>query len=133
MNSATEFLLPDRVDLDSAVDSDDLLPSVHPGEVLEEEFLKPLGITPYRLAKSIDVSQTHVGEILKGVRSVTSLTALKLSAYFGTSAEFWINLQSFYDLEQERRRPGSPYRSITRYEETVRVMPLGVTRDQYLR
>jgi addiction module HigA family antidote len=97
-------------------DGEELLPSVHPGEVLREEFLTPLNITPYRLAKSIDVSQTHVGEILRGVRAVTPATALRLSAYFGTSAEFWTNLQSFYDLEQERRRHGNLYRSIARYD-----------------
>ena len=99
--------------------AEELLPSVHPGEVLGEEFLKPLNITAYRLAKSIDVSQTHVGEILRGTRAVTPVTALKLSAFFGTSAEFWLNLQSFYDLEQERRKPDSAFRRIARFDAVL--------------
>lgn len=123
METATESLLHDAESFRPDNEGDELLPSVHPGEVLDEEFLKPLSITAYRLAKSIDVSQTHVGEILRGVRAVTPITALKLSAYFGTSAEFWTNLQSFYDLEQARRRSPSSYQGISRYDFAV---PTGV-------
>jgi addiction module HigA family antidote len=69
----------------------------HPGEILLEEFLKPLGITQYRLAKEIGVSQRRIGEIVAGVRSVTADTGLRLSRFFGTSEGFWIGLQLDYD------------------------------------
>jgi antitoxin HigA-1 len=78
---------------------DNRLEAVHPGEVLEEEFLKPLGITKYRLAKGIGVSATRIGEIIAKKRPITTETALLLSRAFGTTAEFWINLQTQYDLE----------------------------------
>jgi len=72
---------------------------VHPGEILLEEFLKPLGITQYRLAKTIGVSQRRVGEIVQGNRAVTPDTALRFGRALGTSPQFWMNLQSRYDLE----------------------------------
>jgi len=75
----------------------DILP-VHPGEILLEDFLKPLGITQYRLAKSIGVSQRRIGEIVAGRRSITADTALRLAIFFGTDAQSWINLQTHYDL-----------------------------------
>lgn len=75
----------------------DILP-VHPGEILLEDFLKPLGITQYQLAKSIGVSQRRIGEIVAGRRSVTADTALRLAIFFGTDAQSWINLQTHYDL-----------------------------------
>jgi addiction module HigA family antidote len=74
-------------------------PPVHPGEILKEEFLDPLGITPYRLAKQIKVPLTRVTAILAGERSITAETALRLSRYFGLSERFWANLQSHYDIE----------------------------------
>ena len=74
--------------------------NIHPGEILREEFLEPMGITAYRLAKSVDVSQTRIGEILDGKRSITADTALRLGRFFGTTAQFWINLQTRYDLEE---------------------------------
>ena len=80
------------------------LRNIHPGEVLEEEFLKPLGITPYRLAKSIAVPQTRISEICKGRRSITADTALRLAKYFGTTAKFWLGLQQDYDLEEQTTR-----------------------------
>ena len=80
------------------------LDNIHPGEVLEEEFLKPLGITAYRLSKAIGVPQTRVSEICKGRRSVSADTALRLSKYFGTSARFWLGLQQDYDLEEESQK-----------------------------
>jgi antitoxin HigA-1 len=79
------------------------LPSVHPGEILSEEFLKPMSITPYRLAKSIGVPQTRVAAILSGQRGITADTALRLGRFFGTSAELWLNLQATYELQEARR------------------------------
>ena len=75
------------------------MPPVHPGEILMEDFLKPMGITQYRLAKSIGVPQRRIGEIVAGKRAVTADTALRLGRYFGTDAQSWMNLQAHYDLE----------------------------------
>jgi antitoxin HigA-1 len=75
------------------------LTPIHPGEVLLEEFLKPLEVTQYRLAKDIDVPPRRINEIVHGTRSVSADTALRLAKYFDTSAEFWLALQSKYDLE----------------------------------
>ncbi len=83
---------------------DKKLPPVHPGEVLLEEFLKPLGITQYRLAKNIGVSARRVNEIVHGNRAITADTALRLSRFFEMSERFWINLQVGYDLEVEKDR-----------------------------
>ena len=76
------------------------LKNIHPGEILDEEFLGPMGITAYRLAKDIGIPQTRISEILKGNRSITADTALRLSIYFGNSAKFWLGLQADYDLEE---------------------------------
>ncbi|SRR6266581_5258680 len=78
------------------------LQPVHPGEILTEEFLKPLGISQYKLAKDIRVPARRINEIAHGKRSVTADTALRLSRYFGTSERFWLNLQSRYDIEVEK-------------------------------
>jgi addiction module HigA family antidote len=78
---------------------DKKLHPVHPGEVLEEEFLKPLNVSRYALAKALHVSATRIGEIVAGSREITAETALLLSKCFGTSAEFWLNLQAQYNLE----------------------------------
>ena len=77
----------------------DLLPPVHPGEVLLEEFLHPMGLSQYRLAKDIGVPPRRINEIVHGKRAVTADTALRLARYFGTSARFWLNLQAQYDLD----------------------------------
>ena len=77
---------------------------VHPGEVLLEEFLKPLGISQYRLAKDVHVPPRRINEIIQGKRAISPDTALRLSRYFGLSERFWINLQSRYDLEVEKDR-----------------------------
>ena len=82
-----------------------LLP-VHPGEILLSEFLEPLGVSQYRLAKDINVPPRRINEIVKGARSITANTALRLARYFATSDRFWLNLQSHYDLETERDRLG---------------------------
>lgn len=75
------------------------LPNIHPGEVLLEEFLKPMNVSQYRLAKDLDIPQTRISQIVKGKRRITADTALRLSKYFGTSARFWLGLQTDFDLE----------------------------------
>jgi addiction module HigA family antidote len=82
------------------------LAPVHPGEILVEEFLKPLGISQYRLAKDISVPPRRINEIVHGSRAITADTALRLVRYFGTSERFWLNLQARYDLEVEKDRLG---------------------------
>ena len=79
------------------------LKNVHPGEVLQEEFLTPLNVTVYRLAKDVGVPATRLSEICHGRRSITADTALRLARYFGTSAKFWLGLQEDYDLEHAQR------------------------------
>jgi addiction module HigA family antidote len=80
------------------------LPPIHPGEILLEEFLKPLGLSQYRLAKDINVSARRINEIVLGKRSITPDTALRLSRYFGLTDRFWMNLQTRYDIEVEKDR-----------------------------
>ena len=80
------------------------LPNIHPGEILQEEFLIPLNISPYRLAKETNIPQTRVSEIIKGHRRVTADTALRLSQFFGNSAKFWLGLQDDFDLELESEK-----------------------------
>jgi addiction module HigA family antidote len=82
------------------------LPPVHPGEVLLEEFLDPLGLSQYRLARDISVPPRRINEIVHRKRAITADTALRLARYFSTSERFWLNLQSRYDLEIERDRLG---------------------------
>jgi antitoxin HigA-1 len=81
-------------------------PPIHPGEILIEEFLKPLGVSQYRLAKAINVPPRRINEIVHRTRSITADTALRLARYFGTPERFWLNLQARYDLEVERNRLG---------------------------
>lgn len=78
------------------------LPNIHPGEVLLEEFLVPMEISQYKLAKEIKVPQTRISGIVKGRRRITADTALRLSKYFGTSAKFWLGLQDDFDLEESQ-------------------------------
>lgn len=80
------------------------LPPIHPGEILLEEFLKPMGISQYRLAKDINVPPRRINEIIHGTRAITPDTALRLSRYFGLSERFWMNIQSRYDIEVEKDR-----------------------------
>ena len=82
----------------------DRIPDVTPGEILSEEFLLPMNITAYRLAKDTNMPATRISEILKGRRRITADTALRLSVYFGNSAEFWLGIQDEFDLRQERER-----------------------------
>jgi antitoxin HigA-1 len=77
---------------------------VHPGEILNEEFLEPMGLSQYRLAKELSVPPRRINEIVHGKRAISADTALRLARYFGTSDEFWMNLQVHYDLEVERAK-----------------------------
>lgn len=79
------------------------LNNIHPGEILEEEFLKPMGITAYKLSQAIGVPQTRTSQILKGRRRITADTALRLAKFFGTSSKFWLGLQNDFDIEEEKR------------------------------
>ncbi len=81
-----------------------MMDPIHPGEILMEEFLEPLGISQYRLAKDISVSPRRINEIVHGKRSITADTALRLAKFFGTTERFWLNLQVRYDLEIEKDR-----------------------------
>src|SRR4051794_29069223 len=82
------------------------LPPVHPGEVLLEEFLTPLSVSQSRLARDTSVPPRRINEIVRGTRSITADTALRLARYFGTTERFWLNLQAHYDLEVEKERLG---------------------------
>ena len=94
---------------------EDRLPPIHPGEVLNEEFLMPMSITQYRLAKAIGVDPRRIHAIVHGQRSITAETALLLSRFFGNSAEFWIGLQSQYDLETAEDRLSQRLDAVTAY------------------
>lgn len=95
-----------RLSLEERAMSISRMPPIHPGEVLLEEFLKPMGISQYRLAKDISVSPRRINEIVHGKRAITADTALRLSQYFRTSERFWMNLQTRYDLEMVKDRLG---------------------------
>ncbi|MCU0403847.1 MAG: HigA family addiction module antitoxin [Chitinophagaceae bacterium] len=95
------------------------LKNIHPGEILSEEFLIPLQITAYRLAKDIHIPQTRLSEIIKGNRRITADTALRLSKYFGNSAKFWLGLQDDFDIEEEMAQKGSMLNSIMAFSEKV--------------
>ena len=92
------------------------MPPVHPGEILQEEFLGPLDVSQYRLAKEVGVPTRRINEIVHGQRRITADTALRLARYLGTSEGFWMNLQARYDLETERDRLGT---------DLDRIHPLG--------
>jgi len=96
----------------------ELLTPIHPGEILLEEFLQPMGISQYRLAKDISVSPRRINEIVHGKRGISADTALRLSRYFGLSERFWMNLQSRYDLEIEKDRLRG------RLEQEVKILAL---------
>ena len=88
------------------------LDNIHPGEILMEEFLRPMGVSAYKLSKDIDIPQTRISQIVKGKRRITADTALRLSSYFGNSAKFWLGLQDDYDIEDERLRKFEIFRKI---------------------
>ncbi len=84
-----------------------VIPPIHPGEILKEEFLEPLGLSQYRVAVDISVPPRRINEIVHGKRSISADSALRLARYFGTTDRFWLNLQTHYDLEKERDRLGN--------------------------
>jgi addiction module HigA family antidote len=87
--------------------TDTIMPPVHPGEILLTEFLEPLAVSQYQLAKAVDVPARRINEIVHGQRRISADTALRLARYFGTSERFWMNLQARYDLEIEKDRLGT--------------------------
>ena len=92
------------------------LRNIHPGEILQEEFLIPLGVSAYKLSKGIGIPQTRISEILRGNRRVTADTALRLSKYFGNSAKFWLGLQDDFDIEEEVQTKAKELNSIVHYQ-----------------
>lgn len=96
-----------------------LLDPIHPGEILLEEFLTPLGITQHKLATLIHVPPRRINEIVHGKRAITADTALRLARFFGTSDQFWVNLQARYDLEQERDKIGPELSDIHPMEKAL--------------
>ncbi len=90
------------VDYHQETDMEERITPIHPGEILLEDFLNPMGISAYKLAKSTLLDQTRISEIIRGKRSISVETALRFSKFFGTSPEFWINIQAQYDLEKKR-------------------------------
>jgi len=97
----------------------DLIP---PGTILHEEFMEPLGITSYKLSKEIKVQQTAISQILKGSRRISVDMALRLSRYFGNSAQFWLNLQNYYDLESEIEKKKHLIKEIIPYNQVTEKM-----------
>ena len=95
------------------------LKNIHPGEVLKEEFLEPLGISAYRLSKETFIPQTRISEIIKGNRRITANTALRVSKYFGTSAKFWLGLQDDFDLEEETRNNKKELKEIKKFKQNA--------------
>jgi addiction module HigA family antidote len=95
------------------------LANIHPGEIIDKEFLCPLNISAYRLSKEINLPQTRISEIIKGKRRITADTALRLSKYFGNSPQFWLGLQNDYDLEEETNILKTELNKIHRYTELI--------------
>ena len=92
------------------------LKNIHPGEVLKEEFMIPLGISAYRLAMDLKIPQTRISRILKGKRRITADTALRLSKYFGNSAKFWLGLQDDFDIEEYRTKKREELENISLFD-----------------
>jgi addiction module HigA family antidote len=107
------------------------LPPIHPGEILLEEFLRPFGISQYRLAKDVRVPPRRINEIVRGQRSITTDTALRLARFFRTTERFWLNLQTRYDLELEKDRLGNRLdREVTVFAGRASSVPKnGASRD----
>ena len=95
------------------------LKNIHPGEILLEEFLIPLGVSAYRLSKEISIPQTRISEIIKGNRRITADTALRLSKYFGNSAKFWLGIQDDFDIEEEEQLKFKELDSIELYQSSA--------------
>lgn len=95
--------------------TNEALKNWHPGEILKEEFLVPMHISAYRLPKEINIPQTRISEIIHGRRAISADTAIRFSRFFGTTPEFWLNLQNLYDLEEEQRKKAAEFDSIRQY------------------
>ena len=95
------------------------LENVHPGEILNEEFLVPMSISAYRLSKDTEIPQTRISQIIKGKRSITADTALRLSLYFGTSPKFWLGLQDDFDIEEESKGKKEVFNRIRRIRKNA--------------
>ena len=95
------------------------LKNIHPGEVLNEEFLLPLGVSANKLSKDVGIPQTRISEIVKGNRRITADTALRLSRYFGNSAKFWLGLQDDFDIEEEVQSKFKELGSIEQYQSNA--------------
>jgi len=93
--------------------------NIHPGEILAEEFLLPLDVSAYRLAKEIGIPQTRISQIINGQRKITADTALRLSNFFGNSAKFWLGLQNDYDLENEFLQKKDELKKIKPFDENA--------------
>ena len=104
-----------RTMLKSRTTTNKKLPNVHPGEILKEEFLLPMNVSAYRLAKEINVPETRISQIVRGKRAVTADTAIRFAKFFGTTAEFWLNLQNLYDLEEEEIQHSEEFQAIKSY------------------
>ncbi len=98
------------------------LKNIHPGEVLKEEFLGPMGISVYRLSKETGLLQTRLGQIIRGQRGISAETALKLGKFFGVPAEFWMNLQTLYDIEEAQKRYKKDIESIHTFHDSKLVV-----------
>jgi len=96
------------------------LQNIHPGEVLQEEFLSPMGISVYRIAKETGLSPTRIGQIIRGDRGITVETAIKIGRFLNTGPEFWMNLQSLYDIEEAKKRYSKEVKAISPYSRTDR-------------
>jgi len=92
------------------------LRNIHPGEVIQEEFLLPMSITAYRLSLDIGIPQTRISEIIRGNRRITADTAIRLSNYFGNSAKFWLGLQNDYDVEEEMNKKAKEFKAIRKHK-----------------
>ena len=103
---------------ESRIITDEKLPNIHPGEILKEDFLNVMNISAYRLAKQINVPETRISEIIHGKRSITADTAIRFSKFFGTTPEFWLNLQNLYDLEEENNNHPHGFETIKMYAYT---------------
>lgn len=95
------------------------LENIHPGEILNQEFLLPFKITAYRLSKDLKVPQTRISEIIKGNRRISADTALRLSKYFGNSANFWLGIQNDYDIEDEKKNKEKELNQIKKFEHKI--------------
>ena len=100
----------------SQIITNENLPNIHPGEILKEEFLVPMNISAYRLSKEINVPETRISEIVYEKRSITADTAIRFSKFLGTTAEFCLNLQILYDLEDEEQKHNAEFKKINLYE-----------------